>query len=634
MAALESEIVTSHRKLLVPTHVEVPTIVTFWSFLIRHISNLRHEALTNPQNPLSMEPVTARRRLQGLEGVRSSWFEGALIETLPGPSDDLGCQEAPLFKKFAVGLVMAATIGCGSRNVSAVFTDPIRSEVPADIAAVFQKPVYSDSVWGLRVVDSDTGEVLIDSQAERRFYIASVRKAFSVGLLLNATGASKTYDTAVFRQGAVDGLGVLDGDLVLVASGDLTVGGRLGADGKIELTEYDHNEANDLGNAVLSTADPLAGYKRMARQVAESGITRVTGQVVVDDRLFEPFRFRGQFDVTPVFVNDNVVDVSLRPTTVGNLASVEVRPLSSALTVVNALTTSGAGTELDLELEPELPAIGLPAASVEVKGSLPIDFVPPLTDTFPLVRNFRITNPSNFARTVFIEALEAEGVEVDAATVADNPVALLPAWNSYTVGDRVAILTGSPVSELARYVMKVSYNIGADTSLVLFGLTKGVKTMTAALLEEQKVLINEVGLKPDDFRFLDGSGGGETTATTGSVTKMLDFMLDQPMGNHFVASMPALAVDGSLGFVTDFKSDPTLVGAEGKVYAKTGTYAGVVDGELMVKGQAFAGYIDARSGRRLTYIVVVNNVPIEEIDDMLSIFQDEGIVSAILWRDF
>ncbi|HSC36195.1 MAG TPA: peptidase S13, partial [Thermodesulfobacteriota bacterium] len=36
------------------------------------------------------------------------------------------------------------------------------SDVPANIRAIFDKPLYSDSVWGLRVVDLETGEVLID----------------------------------------------------------------------------------------------------------------------------------------------------------------------------------------------------------------------------------------------------------------------------------------------------------------------------------------------------------------------------------------------------------------------------------------------------------------------------------------
>jgi D-alanyl-D-alanine carboxypeptidase/D-alanyl-D-alanine carboxypeptidase/D-alanyl-D-alanine-endopeptidase (penicillin-binding protein 4) len=54
---------------------------------------------------------------------------------------------------------------------------------------------------------------------------------------------------------------------------------------------------------------------------------------------------------------------------------------------------------------------------------------------------------------------------------------------------------------------------------------------------------------------------------------------------------------------------------------------------ITVKGQAFGGYIDTKSGKKLVYQLVVNNVPIKNIPDILQIFQDEGTVSAILWRD-
>jgi D-alanyl-D-alanine carboxypeptidase len=98
---------------------------------------------------------------------------------------------------------------------------------------------------------------------------------------------------------------------------------------------------------------------------------------------------------------------------------------------------------------------------------------------------------------------------------------------------------------------------------------------------------------------------------------------------RYFATLPILAVDGSLGFVTDFESDKTLAPAKGQVHAKTGTYA--LPGTI--RGQAFGGYIHSRSGKHLVYQLVVNNVPFRDINDLLQIFQDEGTISAMLWRD-
>src|SRR5579884_2973234 len=94
--------------------------------------------------------------------------------------------------------------------------------VPSDIRAVFGKPMYKHAIWGLRVLDGS--KVLIDLHPGRKFFIGSVRKVFSVGELLDAVGPNHRYDTPVYRTGAVRG-GVLHGNLVIVASGDLTMGG-------------------------------------------------------------------------------------------------------------------------------------------------------------------------------------------------------------------------------------------------------------------------------------------------------------------------------------------------------------------------------------------------------------------------
>ena len=68
--------------------------------------------------------------------------------------------------------------------------------------------------------------------------------------------------------------------------------------------------------------------------------------------------------------------------------------------------------------------------------------------------------------------------------------------------------------------------------------------------------------------------------------------------------------------------------------AKTGTFAEGTEKQVILRGQAFGGYIDAQSGRRLVYQLVVNEVVIEDINDVVTVFQDEGTISAVLWRDF
>jgi D-alanyl-D-alanine carboxypeptidase len=48
---------------------------------------------------------------------------------------------------------------------------------------------------------------------------------------LNALGPDHRFRTPVYRQGSIDPQGVLEGNLILVAAGDLTLGGRQTSNG-------------------------------------------------------------------------------------------------------------------------------------------------------------------------------------------------------------------------------------------------------------------------------------------------------------------------------------------------------------------------------------------------------------------
>jgi D-alanyl-D-alanine carboxypeptidase len=494
------------------------------------------------------------------------------------------------------------------------------------------KPMYKNATWGLRVVEGPS--VLVNLNPLQQFLIGSVRKVFSVGELLDAVGAGHTYDTPVYHDGSITG-GVLNGNLFVVASGDLTMGGRTNPDGSIAISDWDHNEANSLGNAILTKPDPLAGYATLARAVKAAGITKITGNVVIDDRLFVPFPFREDFDVTPIFVNDDLVDLSIVPGKAGAPANVTSRPPSAALSIVNHLVTGAPNSKDTLEIDPFLPAcIGVPGCSSTIRGKLPSNFVPPLTGQPVLVQTVRIVQPANYARSVFVESLAAAGVSVAAPVVEANPVSLLPAKGSYQSANKVAQLTGLPCSDDAKLVLKISYNIGADTSLVLFGLTHHVDDVTAALKVEQANLAANYGIPRDEYHFVDGSGGGDTTATNGAVTRMLDVLAKTRAAKALFDALPILAVDGSLAFVKNFQSNPTLKGATGNVRAKTGTFVVGAKHGLLLKGQALGGYVTTRSGKHLTFELVVENVPVKDIGEITNVFQDQGTISAMLWRDY
>lgn len=537
-----------------------------------------------------------------------------------------------------VSLVLIASLlascGGGGGGDGGDSGDTVAQPIPAEIQKVFDKPVYKNTTWALRVVDVETGAVLHDLNSSRPMLIASVRKLFSTSMALEALGPEHTLRTPVHRRGTVNAAGVLTGDLIMVASGDLTMGGRTNPDGSLAISNQDHNEANGLGNATLTAPDPLAGFNALAKQVAASGIRQVNGDVIIDDRLFEAFSFRDQFMATPMFVNDDVVDVIID--TNGSAATADYRPKSVAFTVKSTVKLSAAGTDLDIDLLPELPrCFGMTECAASIDGNLPSDLVPPLNGTYPLIRTFRITQPSNYARSVFIEALARAGVTVSAKVVAQNPVGALPDKTAYVESTRVAELVSHPYKEQIKYIDKVSYNIGADTSLMLLGVAKGTTSMTGALAAEQRLLVSQFGLQASTMHFIDGSGDGDTTATPATVISLLEQLFKRPVYKPFRDAQPLLGIDGSLSFVTDFMSDPTLAGARGQVSGKTGTYIGVdSQGQPSFRSQALAGYITTKSGRTLAFGLFANDIgAFTGIDhQVLPVFQDEGTISALLWK--
>ncbi len=507
--------------------------------------------------------------------------------------------------------------------------------IPPEIRAIFNDALYDGGFWALRVVDLETGDVIYNQRSNDDIFIGSVRKVFTIGELLEEYGQDFMFRTPLHRQGSITDEGVLEGDLIVVASGDLTMGGRRNPNNTMAVTNFDHNDANNLGNAVLSAPDPLQGYKDLAKQIADSGVTRITGEIIIDDRLFQPYLFRDEFDVKPIFVNDDVVDVIVDPGTPGGLAVVDYRPKSAAFSVDSTLQTLATGEVNDIELDPFVPeCFGMIDCMGTVSGEISADLEPPLTNAFPIIQIFRIKDPSSYARTVLIEALIDEGVIVDAPIVAKNPSGLLPPKNSYTPDTILAEYKSLPLSEYGRLVLKVSYNIGSDTSLLLWGLPRGSDNMEDTLAIEREHLIDDIGIPGDEFMFFDGSGGGDTTATNKAVIQMLEYISKQSFFPDYLQLLPILGVDGSLSFVTDFEEDGTLAGAKGNVYAKTGTFITGSEEGLFLKGQALGGYIDTKSGKRLMFHLAVNNVPLGfDVTNVLQVFQDQGTITAIIWRD-
>lgn len=480
---------------------------------------------------------------------------------------------------------------------------------------------YKHAHWGILFIDLEKKHakegVVYEHNADKLFVPASTTKLFSVAATLDALGATRRFETPVVRRGEVKD-GKLDGDLVLIASGDLTMGGRTDPQGHIAFTSSDHTYASTTGKSELTEPDPLAGLKELARQVAAAGIKRITGDVLVDDRLFEQAQSSGSGPtrVTPILVNDNVIDILIAPAAAGKPAKVTWRPQTSSVRVDERVETVAAGGSSQVTVSP------LGYNRILVRGQVP-------EDRKPLVMISEVHNPASFARSLFIEALRSQGVVVDASPLEWNHTDNLPTFAECQKLPRVAMFTSPPFSENVKLVLKVSHNLHASTLPLLLAAKHGKRSVEDGLRLQHDFLAR-AGVEVDTISFGGGAGGSRADySTPRAMVQLLRAMHGRPDFETYLQALPVLGVDGTLASHVSPNSP-----ARGKVQAKTGTlfWTNVMNQRELMTSKALAGYMSTASGRRLAFALFVNNVHISSSDETTKHGQTLGRLCEIAYE--
>ncbi len=474
--------------------------------------------------------------------------------------------------------------------------------LPQNMQTIMQKPKYKYANWGILARDAATGQILLDHQSDHLMLPASTTKLFSVAALMHTYGEDYRFRTPVFATGPIED-GVLKGDLILVGQGDLVMGGRyLNAD-TIAFTPLDHTIANNVPGVVLTKEDPLLALNALAKEIRQKGIKQIEGRVMVDDRLFETTEKRGVV-ISPMMINENLIDLVINPSDLGREASVDWRPFVHGYSVISEVKTVAKGEPLNIEMSAEGDG-----KTIVVKGTIPID-------QKDLVRTFNVQNPALFAGDAFIQALQAQGIAVNG----DEKGFILPAEHFFSNQEPLAVWTSAPLSEYAKLILKVSHNIGADLIPMLLAVRKKEKTFEQGMLELGKFVKEEVKLSPGSYVFLDGAGGDDNRLTPQAEVELLHYLQKWPKKafQKFYDALPILGVDGSL---SNYAKDTPAVG---KVRAKTGTGISfnLATQQLFLTTQTLAGYVEGQNGNLIEFMISVNNGQLPTIDDIFPIFEE------------
>jgi D-alanyl-D-alanine carboxypeptidase/D-alanyl-D-alanine-endopeptidase (penicillin-binding protein 4) len=416
------------------------------------------------------------------------------------------------------------------------------------------------------VVDLASGKTLYRRNEDRLFLPASNLKLFTTALALERLGAGYRFVTRVIREPS--------GDLLLAGSGDPSLSGRV--------FPYRKDAA---------PAPPLQAIENLADQAVASGIRRIDGDIVGDDRLYpwDPYPPSWTQDdairdygapVSALTVNDNVVTVSIAPgLRVGEPASLSLSPVLEYLTLDNRVVTSAGGSEAGLHIR-RIPG----SRQWLLMGSLPVGAAA-VSETVP------VDDPALYAASALYDALVHRGVEIRGRAVARHR---LPGqMYSPPEGDVVATRMSPPLEDILQVMDKVSQNLYAELILREVGRAVGRDGAGEAGLVEMTVFLNSIGAAPGDWRLEDGSGLSRNAMVTPRlITRLLAHVHASKYPELWMSLLPVGGEDGTL--------DHRLCcfSAGQGIRAKTGSLA---------RGLALSGYAESKAHGTLAFSILVNN---------------------------
>ncbi|MFF2626052.1 D-alanyl-D-alanine carboxypeptidase/D-alanyl-D-alanine-endopeptidase [Kitasatospora griseola] len=457
----------------------------------------------------------------------------------------------------------AAVLAASLLAVSAQADDPKPADatLTADLNTLLADPRLASAQAGVEVLDATTGEVLFARQPQSLFTPASTLKTVTSTAALDLLGADYRFTTEVRTTGNTYG-DTLVGDLVLRGGGDPSL------------------LAQDLDD--------------LAAKVAATGVTTVTGRVLADGTRYdstpfgpgwawedEPYSYNPQISGLTV-ANDpeylmDTVQVTVTPGAAGEAAKVTLNPAEAPMKFVGTVATGAAGSGSSVGVDRRRGS-----NDVALSGSI-------AAGAAPQTSWLTVDDPSTYTGKVFAGALARHGVRVVRG--------VQPAAGSET-SQALASHQSKTLSELIVPMLKVSNNGIAEHLTKEIGKVKGGRGDWATGINQVNAFLKANGITGPTTRQVDGSGLSRYDLTTPA--KMADLLKLAQTKPWFDAWYNALPVAGNPERMVGGTLAARMRGtkAENNVHAKSGSMGGVDN--LM-------GYATAPDGRKLLFVVMVNN---------------------------
>lgn len=475
--------------------------------------------------------------------------------------------------RFRNNLLLAALLfsGChaSARPATTARLSPVQ-QLQRDIDAILAAPALDHSVWGVLVksLAKPDDDALYSVHSRTLLMPASNMKIVTLAATAARLGWDFHYETRIIAAGAIQG-GVLHGDLVIVGSGDPSIGSRDGS--------------------------PTHVFEAWAENLKTLGLRRVEGRLIGDDDRFEDETLGAGWtwdDLSEGYAagigalqfNENAVRVTVTPgIAAGDEVIVSVDPPGSGLVIHNRLKTTAAGGATAFD------AYRLPGSlQLELRGTVPLG-------STPSGHTLSVDNPTRFFVNVLRSTLIAHGIGVDGPAVDIDEISDPPSR------DGAAILysyRSPPLAALATTLMKVSQNLYAETFLKTMSASNGTGPGTAIGGRELvRDTLSGWGVEDGGLVMRDGSGLSRYNYVTPQtlVTILTHVDRDPKLRDAFESTLPIAGKDGTLS--RRMAGTP----AEANAHAKTGSIA---------NARALSGFVTTADGERLVFSIIANNFEI------------------------
>ncbi|MBI1809022.1 MAG: D-alanyl-D-alanine carboxypeptidase/D-alanyl-D-alanine-endopeptidase [Gemmatimonadetes bacterium] len=430
-----------------------------------------------------------------------------------------------------------------------------RTDLANDLGDMLGKAMRSGN-WGVLVVSLTNGDTLFGRNPDAALLPASTMKLFTSAFALDRFGSSGRFETEVLRAGALGTDGVLRGDLVLRGAGDPTLGGKSAENGG---------------------EPPMVA---LARQIAASGVKRVSGGVVGDASAFDdrhvPDGWRKRYlgaayaaRVSALSFNENKITMVVRPdgghASIGFEPAISGVPLNNEVKVVSGSRGGRIGVRQDST--GRFAVVGWIGAQ-----SAPRDY------------QYVVEAPELFAAGALRAALAGAGVTVDGPVrlgVAPQGAVRIAAQASPTLDKIVTQMNGESNNHFAELLFRNAARSG--------GAAGSAESGNVLL---HRFLTDKVNVPAEDVFAADGSGLSTLDRVTPrAMVHLLVYAKRTSWGPVFEASLPVA------GRTETLKRRMKYTPAMGNLHAKTGTTNDVA---------SLGGYVTAKNGEQLAFSFIYN----------------------------